>query len=292
MEVSGLAIQAAGDIWRSASTSTNVERDWPAEDDLRSTGSGVIMGLFAQWQAAALRTAALHTVRIRRQLDGLRGAWPDNPDTRARLALDVARDLRAFKEKPGNGFDLQPRFINEGIYLLAFDDRWPVRYDREWHRTYTGEAALFLFEETKSGAMNAISVGEPIPWSTHPGQRSTRNRGTPDVNNDGRKDIAYAVDRVAYEYRIVPNSRNRYNTTAHRVPVHRDAYAPFGALNDDDLDLYPGTAVQLHAGKDGYPTSIGCSTAPPADYDRLCEWLDNLRKQTGDRTFTYGFVQR
>ncbi|MBI2572095.1 MAG: peptidoglycan-binding protein [Candidatus Schekmanbacteria bacterium] len=152
---------------------------------------------------------------------------------------------------------------------------------------YTGQTSVFRCE---NGRLVEQIDGAPLQSASHPGQLTTSFSGTPDVNNDGGKDIAHLRPGV-YEYRSRPTGNGRYNPADNRrFDVARDTNHN-GVIDGSEVDRgYRAGGIQIHAGGANRPSSVGCQTLPPNDYSRF---QDALHQSTGNRgTFTYVMVRR
>jgi peptidoglycan hydrolase-like protein with peptidoglycan-binding domain len=150
-------------------------------------------------------------------------------------------------------------------------------------RRYTGEAVVF---KATGGRLVEKNAKGPFRAAAHPGQLVTK--AAPDVNGDGKSDIAHLRSGV-YEYQGKVNGSNRYD------PVSDMAMKVARDLNQDGVidpkeaqrDDY-GLGIQIHSGNAGGPSSIGCQTFEPNDYIDLKKVVHAAKAET----FTYVLVRR
>ena len=155
-------------------------------------------------------------------------------------------------------------------------------------RSYSGETSVFRAE---NGRLVEVS-GDPMRSASHPGQ--FRSSASPDVNGDGRGDVAHIRPGV-YDYNTRTGGKggNRYN------PVDdgqfrnsaRDTNGD-GVIDGGEADRrYSASAIQIHMGNSNSPSSIGCQTMPPADYSRFQRALRDANTG-GQGSFTYILARR
>lgn len=148
--------------------------------------------------------------------------------------------------------------LDRRVWLLCRDAE-PRPADSAYLRAYTGTCLLVDVESR--AALTPI-----LPYAHHPGQRTTTARGTPDVDGDGQRDIAWTLPHVQYLFRSRPNSAGRHDPAGSVQPVRR-----WLTRSRSWSDVVPGTAIQLHAGRQDRPVSIGCWTLPPDAYAVLTQ---------------------
>ena len=161
--------------------------------------------------------------------------------------------------------------------------------DRSNHvRAYTGQTSVFRAENGRLVEQN----DGPLRSASHPGQFSTRASGTPDVNRDGRRDIAHIRPGV-YRYRTRPNGSGRFN------PVDNGEFRNSardtnqnGVIDGRERDQnHAATAIQIHVGNSTRPSSVGCQTLPPSDYREFQQAIRGAN--TGNNNeFTYILMRR
>nr|ADD95911.1 hypothetical protein [uncultured organism MedDCM-OCT-S01-C81] len=196
-----------------------------------------------------------------------------------------ARELQAQKLLEGNGVVLR----EGGTYVLQIDQDPPPKNSSSAERSrylrrYTGQTAVFRF---KNGSLQEIEG--PLRSAAHPGQK--RAQGFTDVNGDGRDDIAHLRSGV-YTYHA-KSFGGRFNPiNDHSMKVARD-------LNQDGtIDALEGrkarreghyaTGLQWHAGTSTRPSSVGCQTMPPQQYQRFRLAIESGKQST----FTYLLLRR
>lgn len=154
-------------------------------------------------------------------------------------------------------------------------------------RSYTGQMTVFRGE-----AGNLVEQQEPLRSASHPGQFSTKNSGSTDVDGDGNGDISYIRSGV-YHYSTKPTAAGRFSPTrtAEFSNVARDV-SQDGVIDGEELTRsHQASGIQLHAGGDSAPSSAGCQTLPPIEFERFREAiLDANSAGYGD--FTYILVRR
>ncbi len=155
-------------------------------------------------------------------------------------------------------------------------------------RSYSGETSVFRAE---NGRLVEVS-GDPMRSASHPGQ--FRSSASPDVNGDGRGDVAHIRPGV-YDYstRMGGSGGNRFN------PIDdgqfrnsaRDTNGD-GVIDGAETDRrYSASAIQIHMGNSNSPSSIGCQTMPPADYGRFQSAIRDANTG-GQGSFTYILARR
>lgn len=148
------------------------------------------------------------------------------------------------------------------------DGVWLVGVDSEHAdvRHYSGQCALVLVDGERTAMLTPS-----LPWSTHPGQVRTTASGTPDVDGDGKRDVAWALPATIYPMKGRPNSAGRFNPATDTQPVYRDVSGAgtFAGVREANANVYPATAIQLHAGSSSKPVAIGCFTLPPKQFETL-----------------------
>jgi peptidoglycan hydrolase-like protein with peptidoglycan-binding domain len=152
-------------------------------------------------------------------------------------------------------------------------------------RSYTGQTSVFRAENGRLVEQNS----NPLRSASHPGQFSTRS-GTPDVNGDGRRDIAHVRPGV-YQYGV-RTSNSRFNPTNDaQFRVARDLNQD-GVIDAREANRgYSASGIQIHAGTSSRPSSTGCQTMPPNDFRAF---QDAIRRSnsSGQNSFTYVLVRR
>jgi peptidoglycan hydrolase-like protein with peptidoglycan-binding domain len=155
----------------------------------------------------------------------------------------------------------------------------------DYYNKYTGQTAVYKCVDGR-----LVESAAPMRSASHPGQRKTTS-GT-DIDRNGTDDISH-LRSGAYEYRKRPNGSGRFNPTSNRnMTVARDTNQD-GVISDaeNQASLRRGdyaTGLQIHSGKSYKPSSIGCQTMPPKDYDRFSRAV-----RDGDgSTFSYLLVRR
>lgn len=159
-----------------------------------------------------------------------------------------------------------------GLYMLILDEAPPETPDRNYLRKFTGSAVLVR----AFGNGDFEVIGSPFSVSAHPGQATTTSSGTPDVDGDGQRDIAWIMTDTAYLFRGKRSGSNRrFNTVTYESPVHRD-FTNKGTLDRVERTMiYPATAIQYHDdGGAGRPISVGCITSPIREYNKVAEWIE------------------
>jgi len=151
-------------------------------------------------------------------------------------------------------------------------------------RSYSGQTCVY---KCIDGKMK--EVGGPFKSASHPGQRSTS--GFTDVNADGKSDIAHLRSGV-YEYKN-RSYKGRYNpTNNHQMKVARDLNQDGAISASEDARAqqhdYYATGLQWHKGGSSRPSSVGCQTMPPGDFDAF---QNAIGKGDGGQ-FTYLLVRR
>jgi peptidoglycan hydrolase-like protein with peptidoglycan-binding domain len=152
-------------------------------------------------------------------------------------------------------------------------------------RSYSGETAVF---KAQGGRLSEIAG--PMKSASHPGQLRTSQ--SPDVNGDGRSDIATLRSGV-YEYNTRTNGKGRLNPRSnHDMKVARDIDGDGVISGREDAvagqhGMY-ATGLQWHAGNSNRPSSIGCQTMAPGDFNRF----RGAVQSSGDNSFTYLLVRR
>ncbi|MCB9638266.1 MAG: peptidoglycan-binding protein [Myxococcales bacterium] len=178
-------------------------------------------------------------------------------------------------------------------YAIQIDQDAPPgsasQQDRNsYARSYSGETAVFRAE---NGHLVEVS-GDPMRSASHPGQ--FRSTASPDVNGDGRGDVAHIRTGV-YDYstRLGGKGGNRYN------PIDdgqfrnsaRDVNGN-GVIDGSEVDRnYSASAIQIHMGNSNSPSSIGCQTMPPNDYSRFQQAIRSANTG-GQGSFTYILARR
>lgn len=152
------------------------------------------------------------------------------------------------------------------------DGVWLVGTDSEHAsvREYSGECMLVLVDGDRIAGLTPS-----LPWSTHPGQIRTTASGTPDIDGDGKRDVAWALPRTVYPMNGRRSSSGRYNPSTPVQPVLRNhtGASTFAQVRAASAKVWSATAIQLHAGASNKPVAIGCFTLPPKAYSVLSEAL-------------------
>lgn len=159
----------------------------------------------------------------------------------------------------------------DGVWIIALDSM------RAKHSDYSGVCQVVLIDGER------IMMLEPqFRFSSHPGQIRTSLEGTPDVNKDGLRDVAWCIPRFVYTYSSKLSSSNRYNPTTRTQPVYRNESGKytFEEILKMNPKRYPATHIQIHAGSSSKPVSVGCFTLPPHDFTRLVDTIAKLKVST------------
>ncbi|HAA57217.1 MAG TPA: hypothetical protein DCE42_20795 [Myxococcales bacterium] len=148
-------------------------------------------------------------------------------------------------------------------------------------RKYTGQTAVFKYQNGR-----LVEQLEPQRSASHPGQKSSGL--SPDVTGDGRGDVAHLPAGI-YNYYTRPNYRGRFNPT-NDFQGYRDKNQD-GTISGSEKDRkHTITAIQIHKGNSSSPSSIGCQTMPPTDYNKFSSAV--RRAASGQSKFTYLLVRR
>lgn len=193
---------------------------------------------------------------------------------------DPCEDVMVFNSE----FEFFPFKVEDGLYLLIKDRMPPEEYSRTYLRSFTGVGILVLLEK---GVIQII--GSPFLASSHPGQKSTNASGTPDVNRDGKRDIAWLMPSVVYRFKgRRTGSNKRFNPVDYITPVNRD-YQTQGWIDSSERKrVFSATATQYHDdGGTGVPISVGCLTSPLKDYNRVAGWIEELKQKEFIGIFRY-----
>jgi hypothetical protein len=179
---------------------------------------------------------------------------------------------------------------NGRAYAIQIDQDAPPanasQADRNAYlRSYTGQTSVFRAE---GGRLVEVS-SSPLRSASHPGQM--RSGDSPDVNRDGRGDVAHIRPGV-YQYttRLGGKGGNRFNPIegGNFNNAARDLNGNGVIDGNERNQSYRATAIQWHAGNANSPSSIGCQTMPPADYNRFIRDIQSV----GGSQFTYILAQR
>lgn len=197
--------------------------------------------------------------------------WKPLEAAQIAVAIGTAKELAApDKGMPLNELEQRLPDSLEGLWLVGFDALDPKL------RAYTGTAYLV---EIAKGEPRLLA--EPVVWAYHPGQLATT--AAPDVDGDGRADIAWTIPGVIYECHALRRNQ-RFDPATKTQPVYRntrgDGRNPSGSL------VYPATGIQYHAGNKDRPSSIGCWTSPPADFERIARIIEAHSAKTFRVAFT------
>lgn len=183
----------------------------------------------------------------------------------------------------------------------------------EFLESYSGQIAVFRAQD---GRLVEQDTGGPLRSASHPGQFETRDPDTPSADNQdpsrGTPDIGILRPGV-YEYSgrprwIEDQEQYRFNPAEDsRMLVARDMNQD-GVIDasEDDSSRYLNerarfaTGLQIHPGGSRHPSSIGCQTLPPEDFDRFQETIGrSLREPLPGsyaappyETFSYILVRR
>lgn len=156
-------------------------------------------------------------------------------------------------------------------------------------RSYSGQTSVF---EYKNGRLQEVN-DRVYRSASHTGQFNSSL--SPDVNRDGRGDIAHIRPGV-YNYttrmhrsggkrRLNPLDNGEFRNSTRDLNHN-------GTIDGRERDLnYSATAIQIHEGLNSGPSSIGCQTLHPSDFTKL---MSDVREAdtTGRRQFTYVLVRR
>ena len=188
--------------------------------------------------------------------------------TLERALQAVGRALEYTYDAETKRFDVANDGRLDGLWLVGLDS------ESADYRKYSGEALLILID----GEQAKILYG-PFPFSSHPGQVRTNATGTPDVDKDGKRDVAWAAEGVAYPMKGKRNSGNRFDPTTKYQPVYRDTSGAgnYVGVVANSPKMWPGTAIQFHAGTSSKPVSVGCLTAPPKYFDECAKRIEALK---------------
>jgi len=157
---------------------------------------------------------------------------------------------------------------------------------RDWLRSYSGQTVVF---KAVDGRLVEQETGGPLRSAAHPGQASATAGTFRSVDGDNTPDIAHLRSGL-YDYHGRLSNSGRFNPVSHeamRVARDIDHDGVIEGEREDDPTFY-GTYIQIHAGRDSRPNSVGCQTLPQADFDRLTAALRGARKEG----FTYLLVRR
>ena len=164
----------------------------------------------------------------------------------------------------------------EPLQTGSKDGVWVVGVDSERgnYRKYSGKCAAF---RVAGGEISKLSGW--FDFSSHPGQIRTEASGTPDVNTDGKRDVAWALEGVIYSFKGRRSSSGRFDPTTAQQPVLRniEGQETYYDVFQAHPKVYPATAIQLHAGTSHKPGSVGCFTLPPGPYANLAEVIEAQR---------------
>lgn len=152
--------------------------------------------------------------------------------------------------------------LPHGRYIVALDT------EKARLRDFSGQAVLVVW--TGSGL---YFVSEKFPIATHPGQVRTTASGTPDVDRDGKRDVAWAIPGEPYELKPKRNRSGRFDPTTKTQRVYRDTKGAGTWVGLDKSKVYDATAIQLHAGTHK-PISIGCFTVPGNQWEEVAEKIE------------------
>ncbi len=175
-------------------------------------------------------------------------------------------------------------------YAIQIDQDAPpasAKYSarQKFLRSYSGEISVF---KVKNGHLVEQSK-HPYRSASHTGQFRTGYRNL-DVNGDGVADIAHIRPGV-FHYKTHPNYRNRYDPVNDREFNAARDLNHNGVIDGKEKRLsYSVSAIQIHAGKDTHPSSIGCQTLPPSDFAQFQKDIKNATD--GQKQFTYILVRR
>lgn len=179
---------------------------------------------------------------------------------------------------------------NGRAYAIQIDQDAPPasasRNDRSnFVRSYSGQTAVFRAENGR-----LVEQEGPLRSASHAGQFSSSL--SPDVTGDGRGDVANIRPGV-YHYNTRTNGRGRFNprSNAEFANSARD-YNQDGVIDGREAQgRHQATAIQIHAGNSSRPSSIGCQTLPPDDYNRFRQAIRGANTG-GNSDFTYILVRR
>ncbi len=129
---------------------------------------------------------------------------------------------------------------------------------------------------------------EAFQGSTTPGQASTNFNGTPDVDRDGTKDIAHLRPGTYDYYARQFKGKSAYGNND-ALPVVRDT-SHDGRISDAERAAAAqrddrARGILFHRGGASRPSSVGCQTMSPYEFDRFEAAMG------GDRTFRYTLVR-
>lgn len=175
------------------------------------------------------------------------------------MKLDKARDIIS---KAVDDATMESVTNKDGLWLVGLD-----RPDASV-RDYSGEASLY-----KVSGDDITLVYGPVPWASHPGQVKTNADGTPDVDGDGQRDVAWTIPGLAYRMKSKRSSSGRFNPVTKTQHVYRDTQKA-GRFIDLDYTIYEATAIQYHAGGSSKPTSVGCWTSPPREFEKMAAAIE------------------
>lgn len=235
------------------------------------------------------RRLAIRTVnRLKRELKRL-NKGSDGYRTKLQAFSKAKTHLKEIKT------DLE---VTKGLYREAqkehrTEKKKMKKKQKAFTRSYTGKLAVFRVN--KEGKLEEMSP--PITSASHTGQFNTDADGTPDVDGDNVKDIAYIRDGHTAEYRLSPNRRNGRFVPTEDAQAFRDTNHngridmsekyidsdKSGAIDDaeqseDNLRLYKATAIQIHEGTQHVPVSVGCITMPPDQFEHFTETISQARE--------------
>lgn len=164
----------------------------------------------------------------------------------------------------------------------------------DYYDNYTGQVCVFRVEDGRL----VEQTDSPLESASHPGQERTDSTQTPDVGGDSDRDIAHIRPGV-YHYRSRPRDvtldsgavQERYDPLSDdEFSVARDTNQDGVISGDEAQGQYSVDAIQIHPGGSSGPTSIGCQTMPPDDYETFQNILEDANT-SDNNTFTYILVR-
>ena len=161
----------------------------------------------------------------------------------------------------------------------------PRKERNAYVRNYTGQSSVFRVQD---GHLIEQNTNGPYRSAAHPGQYNTIS--APDVNNDKTSDIAHVRSGV-YQYKTQPRGERYDPINNHQFEVARDTNHNGVIDGNEKNGKYEASGIQIHAGHEHAPVSIGCQTLPPSDYAHFQNAIRDANTSNYD-DFTYILVRR
>ncbi|OGQ85300.1 MAG: hypothetical protein A2289_10860 [Deltaproteobacteria bacterium RIFOXYA12_FULL_58_15] len=175
------------------------------------------------------------------------------------------------------------------VYAIQIDQDTPPsglswKERKAFLRSYTGQMVVF---QGKGQSLVEMNHKGPFRSASHPSEATARDSGTPDVNSDGKGDVAHLAPG-AYEYSTTMRRLRKSDrfVSVRDVIANRDLNQDGVISGADEQELFPSAGLQIHGGPERHPDSAGCQSVSNEGYGEFTQLV-----RSGAETFTYVLVR-